>query len=93
MKPYFTGVFVWDWAGVLEFPSSTPQVSERQKVIQASQEQEGLNDTQHNLPSTENFQPDGGSTTSYDAAYVKMLESYVVQLKLENKLLRLSNGS
>ncbi|KAG0607296.1 hypothetical protein M758_8G017200 [Ceratodon purpureus] len=80
--------------GALEIRSNTPQVSERQKAIQASQDQQDLlNDTLCNLPSIENSEKDGGSTTSYDAAYVKMLESYVVQLKLENNVLRLSNGS
>lgn len=97
IKPLYAAViylsFLCGWAGTLEFPSNTSQVSERQKVIEASQKQQGLIDIQHNLPNPGNFQEDEGSATTYDAAYVKMLESYVVQLKFENNVLRLSTAS
>lgn len=53
---------------------------------------EGTQNDQQNLPVSEQHSLEGG-TPSCDADYVKMLESYVVQLKLENHTLRLWAGS
>lgn len=53
---------------------------------------EGLLNDQQNLPVSEKHSLQGGRP-SCDADYVKMLESYVVQLKLENHTLRLWAGS
>lgn len=78
--------------GALKFYSNTPQVFERQEIIELAHEQHDRTNIQRNPPPTQDVKQDAGSTT-YDAAYVKMLESYVVQLKLENNVLRFSSGS